>query len=62
MKIIGISNFCLDNVTDILIADNLNDYYGNLIIKFLESKANEHDTYYPKLVDDNYELYDGDCY
>jgi hypothetical protein len=46
MKIIEISNFCLDNVSDILIADNLNEYYGNLIIKFLESKTNEHDKYY----------------
>jgi hypothetical protein len=57
MKIVGISNFCKDNVSDIIIAENVNEYYGKLIIKFLEEITKEHDEYYPKLVDDNYKLY-----
>jgi hypothetical protein len=58
MKIIGVSNFGLDNVSDILIASNLNSYYGKLIIDLLEINADERDTYYPKLVEDDYELYE----
>lgn len=56
-KIIGISNFDLDNVSDILIADNLNHYYGNLIVRYLQDITRDDDTYYPKIVDQNYELY-----
>lgn len=56
-KIIGTSNFDLDNVNDILIADNLNYYYGKLIEKLLIDTMHEHDDYYPKFVEQNYELY-----
>lgn len=57
MKIIGTSNFDLDNVDDILIADHLNEYYGELILKFLRNKMTENNTYYPILVDNDYKLY-----
>lgn len=57
MKIIGKSNCDLDSISDILIADNLNGYYGKLIVEFLEDHATEDDTYYPILVEDDYELY-----
>lgn len=57
MKIIGISNHDLDNVSDILIADNVNKYYGNKIIQYLQDATTDNDRYYPKLVDDDYELY-----
>lgn len=56
-KIIGMSNFCLDYVDDFLIADNLNEYYGKMIEKFLQDNMHEHDTYYPRLVEQDYELY-----
>lgn len=56
-KIIGISNFCLDYISDILIADNLNEYYGKKILKFLEDTMYENDTYSPRLVEQDYELY-----
>ena len=56
-KIIGTSNFCLDNVSDILIADNLNKYYGEKIVRFLQDTMYENDTYYPRLVEQDYELY-----
>ena len=58
MKIIGISNFNLDNVSDILIASNINKYYGKIILKALKDNMNEHDIYYPRLVEDDYELYE----
>lgn len=56
-KIIGVSNFCLDNVSDILIADNLNKYYGERIVEFLHNQMRSDDTYYPKLVEQDYKLY-----
>ncbi len=57
-KIIGKSNFDLESVNDILIADNLNEYYGKYILKFLRDIMHDGDTYYPKLVDQDYELYE----
>jgi len=57
MKIIGIGNFDLDYVSDILIASNVNEHYGEQIVQLLQEATSEHDIYYPQLVDDNYELY-----
>jgi len=57
-KIIGKSNFNYDNVSDVLICDNLSKYYGEKILKFLRDDMGDNDTYYPKLVDQNYVLYE----
>jgi len=57
-KIIGKSNFNYDNVSDTLICDNLSKYYGEKILKFLRDDMGDNDTYYPKLVDQNYVLYE----
>lgn len=59
MKIIGISNFNLDYVSDILIAENVNEWYGKRIVKFLQNECTSQDTYFPELVEDDYELHDG---
>jgi len=56
-KIIGKSNFDLDNVSDILIADNLNKYYGEKIVKYLQDNTRDNDTYFPRLVEQDYKLY-----
>ena len=58
MKIIGKSNFDLDNVSDILICENVNKTWGRFIIKAIREITGEYDTYYPELVDDDYELYE----
>ena len=58
MKIIGCSNFNLDTVSDILIADNVNKQCGEKIVKFLQSESHSNDTYYPFLVEDDHKLYD----
>lgn len=58
MKIIGVSNHGQEDVSDILIASNLNNYYGELIVKFLQNNTHDNDTYYPKLVEDDYKLYE----
>jgi len=56
-KIIGVSNFNLDTVNDILICDNMSKYYGEKIVKLLENDVHDSDTYYPKLVKQDYKLY-----
>jgi len=57
MKIIGVSNFNLNSVSDVIIAEDLDEQNGNIICKVLEDNTKESDTYYPKLVDDCYVLY-----
>jgi len=56
-KIVGVSNFNSEHVNDILIADNLNYYHGNLIVKLLIDTMHKYDDYFPKLVSDDYKLY-----
>ena len=58
MKIIMKSNFDLETVDDFIIAENVNKYYGQKIIKLMRDAAREDDKYYPMLVEDDYELYE----
>jgi len=62
MKIIGVSNLNLDEVSDIIIQENLTIEKGEELVGELQKTVRDYDTYYPKLVEDNYELYDGDIY
>lgn len=59
MKIIGKDNFCRDTVSDILVCENVNSYYGEKLLNHLKSTL-EHDTcdYVYYLVEDDYKLYD----
>jgi hypothetical protein len=57
MKIIGISNFDLESVNDVLICENVNRYYGEIIVTTLNNRAGPNAQYYYKLKDDDYELY-----
>lgn len=73
MKIIGVDNYNRENISDVLVAENVaNEYLGNRIVDFLnygeilpksekESLSNIHnlvsDTYY-QLVPDEYKLYE----
>ena len=56
MKLIGRDNFCRDTVSDFLIAENVNEYYGKLIMKTLNT---DYSNTYIVLVEDDYVLYDG---
>jgi hypothetical protein len=58
MKIVGKSNYDLDYVSDILIAENVNEYYGKLMVTLLQHDMDGTETYYPELVDDDYKLYE----
>lgn len=57
MKIIGKSNYDLDTVDDIIIAENIGKGWGELIITAMREFMSESEKYYPLLVEDDYELY-----
>lgn len=57
MKIIGKSNFDDASVNDILVCDNVNEFFGNKIIDFLNASNVQDSIYYYKLVSDDYKLY-----
>ena len=56
MKIISVDNFNRDEVSDKLIAENVNNYYGNEIVKFL-NKGDENSQDFYKLVENDHKLY-----
>jgi hypothetical protein len=39
MKIVMIDNYNRDSVADVLVAENVHEYYGELLVKFLNSQA-----------------------
>jgi hypothetical protein len=54
MKIVAKSNFCLDNFSEYIIAENVNSYYGKLIVKLLRDNMGDNDNTYASLEEDNY--------
>ena len=56
MKIISVDNFNRDEVSDKLIAENVNNYYGNEIVKFLNKEDENSEDFY-KLVENDHKLY-----
>ena len=56
MKLIARDNFNRDYISDILIAENVNEHYGKLIMKALNTNYSDK---YIDLVEDDYVLYDG---
>lgn len=59
MKIIKVDNFGRESVADQLIAENVNEYWGNDIVDMLNSKQHEESSNYFRCVDDNYVLWRG---
>jgi len=59
MKIIKVSNFDNESVSDMLIAENVIKHYGELIVDFLNNKfsRNEQSMFFYKLESDDYKLY-----
>ena len=55
MKIIGISNFANDSISDILICKNIRNEYSKVIVNLLNSKLDQ--IYFFKVVEDSYKLY-----
>jgi hypothetical protein len=58
MKIINVDNFDRDSVSDKLVCENVSEYYGEIIVDFLNDRlSSEHSTDFYKLVDDDHKLY-----
>jgi hypothetical protein len=58
MKIIQIDNFDRDYISDVLVCENVNEYYGKKILDFLiKSLSNDTGQNYYRLVEDDYKLY-----
>jgi hypothetical protein len=55
MKIIAVDNLNRDEVSDILIAENVHKGYGELLVDLLNKRSSSR---YFKLVEDNYKLYE----
>lgn len=55
MKIVGVDNFARENVSEILVAENVNEFYAQLIVDKLND--NENNYYFYTNVSDDYVLY-----
>lgn len=59
MKIIRVDNFARETESDSLVAENVNDYYGPKIVKFLnDTLSGDHSSAFFRLVSDDYKLYE----
>lgn len=58
MKIICKDNFDRESVSDQLVCESVNEFYGSKIVDFLNDRfSGDHSPNFYKLVDDNYRLY-----
>jgi len=57
MKIVCVDNYDREIYDDVLVCDNVNDYYGKQIVEFLNDKAGEDNNNYYRLVGNDYELF-----
>jgi hypothetical protein len=57
MKIIGVDNFNTELVSDILVCENVNVFFGELIVKLLNKHTPENSATFYKLVEDDYKLF-----
>lgn len=60
MKIITKDNFDRDLFREIVVAENVSKYLGEQLVNAWNDKYwNDHSDWYLKLVEDDYELFDG---
>lgn len=57
MKIIAIDNFDRDWVSDALVCENVNEYYGKIIVDYLNERVGENSQNFYILKEDDYKLY-----
>lgn len=57
MKIIIKSSFDSESVSDVLVCDNVGEYFGKKITDLLNSSDGQDSIYYYELVPDDYKLY-----
>jgi hypothetical protein len=57
LKIINVDNFDTETRSDILVCENIGEFYGKDIVKFLNQRGGLGSMDYFKLVPDDYVLY-----
>lgn len=57
MKIIAVDNFDREYVSDHLVCENVSEYYGNAIVKFLNREGGDYSSYFYRLVSDDHKLH-----
>jgi len=59
MKIICTDNFDRESISDRLVCENISEYYGKIIVDFLNEKwGGDYGPNYYKLVPDDHKLYE----
>ncbi|TPF18015.1 hypothetical protein [Priestia megaterium] len=58
MKVIKVDNFDREMYSDVLVCENINEYYGKIVVESLNKKlsGDRSDDYF-RLVEDDYKLY-----
>jgi hypothetical protein len=59
MKIVMIDNFNRETVADVLIAENVNKHFGEVIVRLLNSREGDSSPNYFVLKEDSYILWRG---
>jgi hypothetical protein len=57
MKIKVSDNFARENISDRLVCENIDEYHGNLIVKFLNSREGNNGSNFYSLESDDHKLY-----
>lgn len=59
LKIISVDNFDRENYNDVLICENVNGHFGNVLVDFLNEKySGDTAQRFFKLVEDDFKLYE----
>lgn len=59
MKIIAVDNFGRESIADLLVAENVSEYWGKRIVDALNDKQHDESIRYFKLVSDDHKLWRG---
>lgn len=57
MKIKGSDNFDRDNVSDFLVCENVNEYFGTMIVDFLNNREGDNSSHFYSLESNDHKLY-----
>ncbi len=58
MKIICVDNFARETHDDVLVCENVNEYYGKFLVNLLnDNLSGENSADFYRLVEDNHKLY-----
>lgn len=57
MKIKASDNYDRDTVSDFLVCENISEYYGNMIVKFLNDREGDNSSQFYSLESDDHKLY-----